>query len=340
MQPIFIIGVRRSGTNLLRVMLDQLPQIACPHPPHILHRLRPMLNRYGDLSCDQAFRHLIDDACRLVETNPIDWDGVRLDRDEVFRRCRERSLVAVYGAIYDLYATHHGADTWCCKSTDNIAHIDELERHFDKPKYIFLYRDGRDVALSFRKAVVGEKHIFHIAREWAQLQALGTGIAETIGPARCMPLAYEALTGDPEATARELCEFLGVPFTERMLQFHHSGEAKRTANSSVLWANVAKPLMRDNSRKFMREASEHDLRIFESVAGHMLDRWGYPRAYVNPGDELQFSAEQLNTFRAENEKLKQQVFAALDDVDRERRDQQAQLLAEIAARPALHEEPA
>ena len=50
--PVMMIGTQRSGSNLLRLMLNQLPDIASPHPPHILERLGPLEADYGDLSDD------------------------------------------------------------------------------------------------------------------------------------------------------------------------------------------------------------------------------------------------------------------------------------------------
>ncbi len=67
---IFMIGTQRSGSNLLRLMLNELPRIAAPHPPHILQRMIPLAPNYGDLEIRENFAQLVDDVCRLVELNP------------------------------------------------------------------------------------------------------------------------------------------------------------------------------------------------------------------------------------------------------------------------------
>ncbi|MDH3309864.1 MAG: sulfotransferase [Gammaproteobacteria bacterium] len=53
---IFMIGTQRSGSNLLRLMLNQLPRITAPHPPHILPRLMPLLVNYRDLERREKLR--------------------------------------------------------------------------------------------------------------------------------------------------------------------------------------------------------------------------------------------------------------------------------------------
>ncbi|MCU7920796.1 MAG: sulfotransferase [Candidatus Thiodiazotropha sp. (ex Dulcina madagascariensis)] len=333
MQPIFMIGMQRSGSNLLRLMLNQLSEIVSPHPPHILHRICPLQERYGDLSDERNFNLLTDDVCRLVELNPVPWEKVVLDRDDVKSRCRENSLVALLGAVYDICAEVQQAQTWCCKSLANIRYVDEIERYYDAPKYIFLYRDGRDVALSFRKAVVGEKHFYNIAKGWMHVQETGLALRDKIGPKRLCSVSYEELTGEPEETAKRLCEFLGVDYAEGMLEFHRSDEAKRAAGSSDLWGKLTQPVMKNNTRKFLREASEHDIRIFESVAGDVLERLGYDRVYVPSGEELALSDLEIEAFNEENERLKQELMSRVDKEDLERRDRQAGLLSEIKSRP-------
>ena len=55
---IFMIGTQRSGSNLLRLMLNEPARIAAPHPPHILQRLMPLVPNYGDLEKRENFRQI------------------------------------------------------------------------------------------------------------------------------------------------------------------------------------------------------------------------------------------------------------------------------------------
>jgi hypothetical protein len=332
MQPIFIIGTQRSGSNLLRLMLNQLNEIASPHPPHILDRISPLIDYYGELSIEQNFRQLALDVCQLVELNPVPWEGVTLNLDDVISRCRNNSLAALHGAVYDICAESWGARTWCCKSLENIKYVDDIENYFEAPRYIYLYRDGRDVALSFRKAVVGEKHMYNIAKGWAQTQAIGLSLKENIDASRFFAVSYEDLTNDTEASAQRLCEFLGVAYSHQMLEFHRSDEARRAAESSTLWNRLTKPVMKNNTRKFLHETSQEDITIFESVAGHVLDHLGYERVCVKPGEEQIYSEIEIHQFHQENERLKQDLLQAIDKDDMERRDRQAKLLSEIKTR--------
>ena len=330
--PVFMIGTGRSGSNLLRLMLNGLPRLAAPHPPHIMSRLTPLAPNYGDLEKRENFVQLVDDVCRLVELNPVPWEGVTLLRKDILQRCRRPTLTAAYEAVYDAMAEAWQARTWCCTSLANIQYLPQIEAHFRSPRYIYLYRDGRDVAVSLRKAVAGEKHFYHIAREWAATQQCALGMRDRIGPSRFFSISYETLTSEPEMSMRLLCKFLGVRFNKSMLEFYKSDEARRAAESSELWGNVVKPIMADNTRKFLREASKEDIRIFESVAGDVLGALGYERVHVPRAGETSFSEEEIRRFDAENLRLKEEALDRASITDFRQRDRQAALIQEIRDR--------
>ena len=332
MTPVFMIGTQRSGSNLLRLMMNQLKDISSPHPPHVLERMVPLMESYGDLKSDDNFKILVDDVCRLVELNPVEWSDMVFDRDVVMSKAKERSLMSVYGVIYDLYAESQGAKTWCCKSMANINYIDKIEEYFDRPKYIYLYRDGRDVALSFQKAVVGEKHIYNIAKEWADTQAQALDLCNLIDEECFHSVSYEQLTQRPEETARSLCDFLNTDYVPAMLDFHKTSEARNAAESSDLWGNVISPIIKNNSKKYKKELSYNEISIFESVAGHILDQLGYKRDFVASGEEQVFSSQDIDEFNKLNMTKKHTSLLKVDEKDKERRERQLGLLDEIKTR--------
>lgn len=329
---IFMIGTPRSGASLLRLMLNELPRVAAPHPPHILQRMMPLMPNYGDIEKRGNFAQLVEDICRLVELNPVPWEGVTLDRADIERRCRRRTLMGVYEAVYDAMAETWEARSWCCQSLANIAYLPEIEAHFRSPRYIYLHRDGRDVAVSSRKAVTGEKHFYHLAREWATTQVMAIAMRERIGPNRFFSISYELLTSQPELSMRQLCKFLGVRFSPSMLEFYKSDEARRAAESSDLWSNVVRPIMPGNTRKFLHEASEEDIRLFESVAGDVLTALGYELARIPRGPRRMVSKEDIGRFEAENRRLKEEALARTNAEHFMRLERQTNLVHEIRLR--------
>ncbi|MEO6990733.1 MAG: sulfotransferase, partial [Candidatus Baltobacteraceae bacterium] len=220
----------------------------------------------------------------------------------------------------------------------NVKYANELADRFPDAKFIYLYRDGRDVALSFTRAIEGEKHYYSVAQDWHNAQQKALRLKDRIGDERVLAVSYEALTQDETGTLQKVCDFLGVAFSEDAMEFYKTDEAKKAASASNLWENVTKPVMKNNSRKFLAQTPEEDLRIFESVAGTSLDELGYDRVLVPKGKEMQFAPEQIAAFDAENTRLKKVAWETLDEEDRKRRSEQQAVLGGIAARNAARRE--
>lgn len=331
-QGIQMIGTQRSGSNLLRVMLDAIECISAPHPPHILQRFLPLLPKYGDLQVEGHFRQLAEDVCELVKVNPVPWEGVRMEVDDVLAQCRQHTLFELFRVIYESAARQHGASFWLCKSMKNIFYAEGIESTGLRPYYIYLYRDGRDVALSFQKAIVGEKHIYSLAKNWAKDQDEALRLKARCPEDRFFSLSYEELTARTEVTMQRLCAFLKVPYTEKIMDYYNSQESKNTAIAGKMWQNVTQPVMKNNTKKFLKEMSPEDLSIFESVAGKELQQLGYELVAPAAAMCRTFTEEQIASFEKENDRLKQQFKAQMDPEDWEKRRLQAELIERIKNR--------
>lgn len=326
-----MIGTQRSGSNLLRLMLSQLPGMFAPHPPHVLLTFYPLLGLYGDLEQDANFKSLIEDVCRLIELNPVPWDSAVLDRTRIFDMCRRRSLLEVFIRTYDLQCVSHGQNIWCCKSLETIAHISHYAAEGFSPFILYLYRDGRDVALSFRKALVGEKHYYHLARKWKQEQQQSLDHIAGLRAEIYTSVRYEELISEPTTHIHQICDKFGLPYSDAVLDYYKSEESKRTAISGHMWENVAKPVIKDNSNKFLKGMSKEDLIIYESVAGDMLERLGY-KLITTPEERRTFSAEEIATFDRENTRLKEETLLNADPQDIANRKPQADFVKSLKQR--------
>lgn len=310
--PVFMIGTQRSGSNLLRLMLNQSRELAAPHPPHILQRMKPLLARYGDLSDPGRFALLVDDVCRLVDANPVAWRESPFDRERVRARCRDRSLLAVMAAVYEQHACDAGARDWVCKSMANVDFLDEITGHFGAgAKFVHLHRDGRDVALSFQRAPVGEKHVYSIAKQWRQDQQKALAHHRR-AEAAVFQVSYEDLTSEPRPVLERLCDFLGLCFEPPMLEAHASREALETSRAGELWSNVTRPVLA-NSGKFHAQMPEEDVRLFEAVAGPALRSLGYPLVSAARDGDAGFTGAQVARFEDSNRRLKEQFMKAHAD---------------------------
>jgi len=324
-----MVGTQRSGSNLLRLMLNQLDTVSAPHPPHILERFVPLLPAYGDLNEPGNFAELAGDVCRLIEYNPVPWDGLELTPEKVVNQCNHNTIEEIFRVIYELRAQSQHASIWICKSMVNIQFVDLLEPEI-YPLYLHLYRDGRDVALSFMKAIVGEKHIYFIARQWRDEQEAALKLQQTIANERFIQIAYEKLLASPEAEIRRLCDFIGAEYDTSVLNFFKSDESINTAHSGEMWKNVEKPILKNNYNKFSKEMSVSDIQLFEQVAGETLVKLGYRLQF--PANNRPFTPEQIEDFSIINDQRKKEVRATIPPEDLLKRKRQDDLLKSIRSR--------
>lgn len=272
--PIFIIGTERSGSNLLRLMLNQHPSIAIPHPPHILKEMMPLEPLYGDLSDDRNFRRLIADTITLVKLHFYPWDGP-LDADAVFAEAIARDVYGVKAALYDQYRRAKGKKRWGCKSTFVIHYVDRVRRHSPDAKFIHLVRDGRDVAVSAKRSVFNHFHPHYVGRLWGEQQRAAIALARRLPPESMLGVRYEDLLDDPAREVRRVCGFLGEDYSDALLDYFESDEAKSLASHSRSWENVDKPVLKANHSKYKRELSAEEIKAFELQAFEELKHFGY-----------------------------------------------------------------
>src|ERR1700744_2705130 len=99
-----IIGTQRSGSNLLRLILDQSDEITSPHPAHVLVTFIPLLKFYGELNADN-YKLLINDVVNYVEANPVPWEGIKIEKEQLFTDSKVFTRFEINRLIYEQAAT-------------------------------------------------------------------------------------------------------------------------------------------------------------------------------------------------------------------------------------------
>jgi hypothetical protein len=265
-----------------------------------------------------------------VAYNPVQWKHISLKQNEIIKRCAYPSLTEIVRVIYEMNAESEGAHTWMCKSLTNI-HCAHLLEESIKPYYIFLYRDGRDVACSFKKAVVGEKHVYHIATQWQEEQDLCIALQQELGDKRVISVCYEDLIAKPEKELMKICEFIGARYNSSCLEYYTSSEAKNTATSGKMWANVERKIISNNFNNYRKELCTSEVFLFEAVAGKTLQKLGYKTEFFW-NKNATFDSDDIKIFDRQNELLKQKTKQQQRPEDAERRMMQEALISSIRKR--------
>jgi hypothetical protein len=310
--PIFIVGVHRSGTTLLRYMLSSSPAIYIPPESDFIPRF---FGRRPDETLGQArvasILETIFGTYRFVR----EWQGDPPHPGDFYRQMASPTPAGFLDLLYGSYARQNGAVRWGDKTPIYASYIDLIHRIFPAAQFVHIYRDGRDVALSMIDKWGGKKRhvdVYFAARTWVrrirQAQAAGT----RLGPALYRELHYESLVAEPEQHLRALCDFLGEPYVPAMAAQHTLAQQSVPAGS--FHDPVRQPPSSERSARWRREMSPADVRLFQRVAGQQLLALGYE--LVDAGSMPPSEIARLGRLRAKYEALQagRQVAQAMGTV--------------------------
>ncbi|MBX9591995.1 MAG: sulfotransferase [Hyphomonadaceae bacterium] len=277
----FVVGAPRSGTTLLRMMLDAHPLLAIPPETGYAG----MLAAHGEEMARDDFLSLLTRSPNWVDFHlPTADFKMALDDTQPFTRAQGLRC------FYSLYARRFGKPRWGDKTPDHGLSIGPISALLPEAHFIHIIRDGRDAAVSLRELWFAPSRDYEeLGAVWServqQARAQGAQIAHY------MEVRYEALVTRTEATLRAVCAFLDLAFDARMLAYHAAAaarleehEGRVNADGSVLITKAQRMAQqrrvleppspsRIGAWRTAMSAAEHAR--FLSTAGPLLERLGY-----------------------------------------------------------------
>lgn len=267
--PLFVIGMPRSGTKLLKKLLNRHPRISIlPWETEFLPFIVRWVDRHGEPRTAHEFERLADtlqkalyfDYRRKVR-GPFSWQEWRA-------ACRERFDAA---GLFDGFARAElglepGSGTiWGDKSPGYIGHVEMLGRLYPNAKIIHIVRDVRDYCLSLHETF--GKDMRRAAHRWnAAMTHMQTLLARNTPG--LVSVRYEALVTAPAIELARLCRHLEVDYSDAMLALdepveNHGSTKGRTG------------IVATNFGRWRQKLTPRMVREVESIAWHGMHAMGY-----------------------------------------------------------------
>lgn len=277
--PFFLVGNPRSGTKMLRELLNRSPDIWISDiESHFIPHFTRTQGRFGDLRERGAFDRLV----AALEGTRAFWywrtRGIQLDADLWWSRCRTRDWPGVLEALF--HCVHEQeipnppqpweAILWGDKTPVYMAEIPLLARLFPQARFVHLLRDPRDCALSTAKAWGNSP--LRTAQEWADRVRACRAAGAALGPSRYLELRYEDLTSDVRGHLGRIFDFLGLPTPADAGSFLRVPENYGDARGRT-------EVVADNTRKWQQEMPLAQRRRIEAITADLLADLGYPREF-------------------------------------------------------------
>lgn len=270
--PFFIVGSARSGTTLLRMILNAHPQVAVPSESRFvveLYRGERVVDVEGLLTEIAGHRRF-----QLWE---LGIDAVRAELPSMPRL----PYADIMGATFAAYAHAGGKSRWGDKTPRYVEHMGLLARLWPDSRFVHLVRDGRNVALSYADVPFGPKTVGAAAELWAGRVAKGMAVGASLGADRYLQMRYEDLVEDARGNVETLCRFLDLDFDDKMLTYAERSEADVLERAKHYNPNVIKPPLKE-VRSWQKMMPPEQVETFEAVAGDTLLALGYPRRFAAP----------------------------------------------------------
>ena len=279
----FIVGVPRSGTTLLRLMLDAHPDLAIPPETNFIHLAAEACEGASDPR--RAFLETVMARGR--------WKDLHIEEAALAQSVaaiEPFDLGEAVRALYRLYAEKFGKPRWGDKTPHYVRRMRVIHGVLPEAHFIHIIRDGRDVALSVKDLWFGANSVEEAARRWRG------SIEKARRHARELPhyleIRYEDLVSDTDPTLRKICDFVDLPWNPSMLDYHTtaderlgemerdstapSGEVLRRGEERIAIHSLAsQPPQRDRIGRWRQEMTATDRHRFEAVAGETLRELGY-----------------------------------------------------------------
>jgi hypothetical protein len=279
----FVVGMNRSGTTLLRMMLDAHPQLTIPPETHFVPALIKACRQPGATP---------EDALAAMKS-AREWGDFGFSDEEMLARLRAQALKpgAAVRAFYEAYMEQQGKSRWGEKTPTYVQRMPLIQGALPEARFVHVIRDGRDVALSVLDRTVRNLTAANVARRWQKKIAKARRDAPRLY--HYMELRYEDLILDTEPVLRRVCEFIKLDFDPAMLDYHERSSDRlremarplpgdgRAQHLSVerrmaTHAMTTKPPSADRVARWRTQMSASNRAAFEEVAGELLDELGYP----------------------------------------------------------------
>jgi hypothetical protein len=263
---LFIVGMPRSGTKLLRDLLNEHSEISIPY---VESQIFPdLVERFGTESLsdiDLLDLHEIVSGGIFAYNLRKDY-GKSYDRAVIEELMEEKTIAGYIRALLHFYGPKDGQGLLLGDKTPSyLGKIESLHRAFPKLKLIHIVRDPRDRALSAQK--IWGTPLLDSAEKWRYFNTQATKQIEDIGDS-VLEIRYEDLLTDPETTLKDICSFLDISFENNMLHLGISTEKYGDARDR-------KKIDPSNLEKYRKRLSKKQWKRIEEICLPEMEKKGY-----------------------------------------------------------------
>jgi LPS sulfotransferase NodH len=270
--PFFIVGASRSGTTLLRLMLNAHSRLAVPDEMKYFRFLEGTnnLETWRAPRSLQAYQQLVSKYVTahraLVESVPGAVEALRRPTDD-------RTARGPYRTFLRHWAQTCGKARWGEKTPHNISFVDVIADMFPGAKFVHVARDPRAVVQSMNASSYYAAESVFNALNWRTAIRDGTRLFRGLRADQHLTIRYEDLVCEPTATLRSVCAFLDEAFEPSMLRFYETADQHMA--HQIRTPSIRGPVTQSGLSKWRTRLSSTDIALIERLCGEEMTALGY-----------------------------------------------------------------
>ncbi len=275
-EKFFVVGTQRSGTTLLRLILNAHSQIVVPREAFFLMPLLKKKYLHSPISgstLESFNKYLLSKAD--ITTTHLKTTFVDGGYDKAFSHLAKQekiSLRDLLESVFSSYCKSEGKSIWGNKTPSFFRKIDILHALFPDAKFIHIVRDGRDVFDSFRKIDPSKNNVAIMALDWRYKLSRIERSFKRIPASNRVTIRYEDLLHNGEETVKQVCSVIGVEYESKMLEFYKSSHKNTSSTHSKL---IFKPLCEENLNKWKKNLTRREVNIITLLTRGYLKKNKY-----------------------------------------------------------------
>jgi hypothetical protein len=266
--PFFIVGCGRSGTTLLRTLLNRHTAIAIPLESLFIVDYLKAASRF-DISVLKSL---------LVKEPEIQEWGIRPSLKDLQD---SHTITEAVEKVHGVYLESKGKRQWGQKTPRFVRHMDLILTHFPNSRFVHMIRDPRAVVSSLMHSDVHRSNAFHASLRWKMDVRKGLDFEER-NPDHVLRVYYEDLVRNVEEAIGRILTFLDLPYKISLDESVESGNAEYTRFYQNIHANIDRMPTDQYIDKWKDNLSRRDVEVVESITGNMMESLGFQREFVHP----------------------------------------------------------
>lgn len=263
--PFFIVGCGRSGTTLVRSILNNGSTIGIPLESLFI---ADYLNSSNKL---ETVKILAPQEFEVLE-----W-GLIIDQSN-FNDAK--SVKCVISKLHELYIEKNGKTRWGQKTPRLVRHWKELSEVYPNSQFIHIVRDPRAVVCSLIKSNVHKSTTYHGIQRWLKDISYGLEMEATLGQDRTLQISFECLTADPAKELRRISAFLNEPYDSKMLDASNKGHEEYSKYYAKIHKRLSSKPDVSRTKAWKAELKNWQISLIQNKCKEFMRKIGYEEIEV------------------------------------------------------------